>query len=112
MPYQVTIASGKKDVLLPNGLRYKTGDVVTLADDHYALITPAAAAALFSATAHTGGGGSVSRTVTLKAPLKDVVLPNGIRYQGGAVVVLSDAQYSLMTATARTALFSADVVTP
>ena len=112
MPYQVTLKAGLKDVALPNGLRYKAGDIVTLSDDHYARITPAAAAALFSASAHTGGGGSVSRTVTVKAALRDVVLPNGIRYSGGAVAVLPDAQSSIMTATPRTALFSADIVTP
>ena len=27
----VTIASGKKDVVLPNGLRYQAGDAITLA---------------------------------------------------------------------------------
>lgn len=51
-------------------------------------------------------------TVTLKAGLQDVVLPNGNRYQGGDVVVLSDGQYGQMTASARTAVVQSAVVVP
>ncbi|WP_428957941.1 hypothetical protein [Streptomyces sp. cg35] len=51
-------------------------------------------------------------TITLKAGLKDVVLPNGNRYQGGDVVILSDEQYGQMTASARTAVVQSATVVP
>jgi hypothetical protein len=54
----------------------------------------------------------VSRTVTLKSTVKDVVLPNGLRYGPSAVVVLSDQQYSTISPAAKAALFASDVVTP
>jgi hypothetical protein len=46
--YQVTIAGGLHGVALPDGLCYKAADVVTLSDEQYSVITPAAVAALFS----------------------------------------------------------------
>jgi hypothetical protein len=51
-------------------------------------------------------------TVTLKPGLQDVVLPNGGRYQGGNVVVLSDEDYSVIPASTRAAVFSAEAVVP
>ena len=42
MPYQVTIQTGLKDVMLPNGLRAQGGDVVTLADDEFAMLSASA----------------------------------------------------------------------
>jgi hypothetical protein len=51
-------------------------------------------------------------SVTLKAGLVDVVLPNGNRYQGGDVVILSAAQYGQIPAATRTAVFSAQSVVP
>jgi hypothetical protein len=51
-------------------------------------------------------------TVTLKAGLKDVVLPNGNRYQGGDVVILDDAQYGMMPASARAAVVQSATVVP
>lgn len=39
-------------------------------------------------------------TVTLNAGLKNVVLPNGLRYSGGAVVTLSDEQYAQVALSA------------
>lgn len=45
-------------------------------------------------------------TVTLKAGLVNVLLPNGIRYGGGSVVVLSDAEFSVIGPSAQSALFS------
>ena len=44
-------------------------------------------------------------SVTINNGLKDVVLPNGVRYQGGAVVTLSDAEYAQMSAHAVATLF-------
>ncbi|PPS89467.1 hypothetical protein [Streptomyces sp. MH60] len=51
-------------------------------------------------------------TVTLKAGLQDVVLPNGSRYQGEDVVVLSDEHYGVIPASTRAAVFSAEAVVP
>jgi hypothetical protein len=44
--------------------------------------------------------------VTLNSGLKEVVLPDGLRYQGGATVVLSDADYGQLSAHAVSSLFS------
>jgi hypothetical protein len=113
MTYAVTIAAGKRDVCLPNGSRYQAGAVVTLTDDEYGQLTPRAISTLLTAPGvHTAGGGNVSRTITLKSTVKDVVLPNGLRYGPSAVVVLSDAQYSTISPAAKAALFASDVVTP
>jgi hypothetical protein len=49
----VTIAAGKTNVVLPNGVRYKAGDVVVLSDEEYSTISAAAKAALFSADSTT-----------------------------------------------------------
>lgn len=49
-------------------------------------------------------------SVTLKAGLKDVVLPNGNRYQGGDVVILSSEHYGVIPASTKTAVFSATAV--
>jgi hypothetical protein len=50
-------------------------------------------------------------SVTVKAGLKDVVLPNGNRYQAGDIVVLSDDQITLLSKTAITSLLTAVPVT-
>jgi len=49
----------------------------------------------------------MSYTVTLRSGLTGVALPNGISYDGGAVVVLSDGEYGLISPEAQAALFSA-----
>jgi len=53
----------------------------------------------------------VAYSVTLNVGLKDVVLPNGQRYQGGTVVVLSDEEFSVLApanqGTGGSSLFSA-----
>jgi hypothetical protein len=46
-------------------------------------------------------------SVTLDSGLKDVVLPNGQRYQGGAVVVLSDHEIAQISPRAISSLFTA-----
>jgi hypothetical protein len=51
-------------------------------------------------------------SVTLKPGLVDVVLPNGRRYQGGDVVILSAEHYGQIPAATRTAVFSAQAVVP
>lgn len=51
-------------------------------------------------------------TVVLNAGLKDVVLPNGNRYQGGDTVILTDGQYGQMPATTRTAVLASAVIVP
>lgn len=50
----------------------------------------------------------MTHTITLNGGLKDVVLPNQLRYQGGATVVLSDQQYSQLSATWRSANLASD----
>jgi hypothetical protein len=113
MTYSVTIAANKRDVVLPTGSRYQAGAVVTLTDEQYGRMPASAVASLLTAPGvHTAGGGNVSRTVTLKSTVRNVVLPNGIRYNGSAVVVLSDEQYSTISPAARAALFATDVTTP
>jgi hypothetical protein len=51
--HQVTINTGLKNVVLPNGNRYKAGDVVVLTDEEYSTIPAAAKSALFSADTTT-----------------------------------------------------------
>lgn len=46
--HQVTIAAGLTNVVLPDGLRHKAGDVVVLSDAEYGLIPHAALSSLFS----------------------------------------------------------------
>lgn len=52
----------------------------------------------------------MSYTVVLNSDLSNVLLPNQIRYDGGSTVVLSDAEFSLISTEAQSALFSS--VTP
>lgn len=51
--HQVTLAAGTSNVVLPDGLRHKAGDVVVLSDQEYSTIPAAAKAALFSADTTT-----------------------------------------------------------
>lgn len=44
MPHSVTIKTGKSNVCLPDGLPHKAGDVVTLTDDQFAMLTSGALA--------------------------------------------------------------------
>jgi hypothetical protein len=46
-------------------------------------------------------------SVTIKAGLKDVVLPNMLRYQAGAIVVLSDEEMAQLSPRAFANLFTA-----
>jgi hypothetical protein len=48
------------------------------------------------------------RTVTISGSVRDVVLPNGLRYPGGAVVTLSDQDYSKLSATFKAATLTSD----
>lgn len=51
--HQVTLASGTDNVVLPDGLRHKAGDVVVLSDQEYSTIPASAKSALFSADTTT-----------------------------------------------------------
>ena len=51
--HQVTIAGGKQNVVLPDGLRHEAGDVVVLSDAQYSTIPAAAKSALLSADTTT-----------------------------------------------------------
>jgi hypothetical protein len=48
----------------------------------------------------------VTWQLTVEAGLKEIVLPDGLRHQGGDVIVLSDAQYSILSAHSVATLFS------
>ena len=116
MTYSVTVKTGVRDFVAPNGIRYQAGDSLTLSDREYGLLAPGAVTSSLQPGPGGNGvtgylGGTVSHQVTILANLTNVVLPNGIRYDGGAVVVLSDEEYSLLTPPAKAALFSADTTT-
>lgn len=114
MTYTLTVNAGVHGFVAPNGIRYFAGQGFTLPDDDFGKLTAGAKTLL---TAGAGGtatgslGGDVSHQVTINAGLKNVVLPNGLRYSAGAVVVLSDAEYSLIPAAAHATLFSSDTTT-
>jgi hypothetical protein len=115
MTYSVTVNAGVRGLVFPNGIRYRPADQIPVPDRQYSLMTAGAKSLLTpgpGGTAPTGSlGGSVSHQVTINAGLKNVVLPNGLRYGAGAVVVLSDDEYNLIPAYARATLFSADTTT-
>jgi hypothetical protein len=114
MTYTLTVNAGTRNFIAPTGQRYRAADGFTLADSDFGRLTAGARSVL---TAGAGGtstgslGGTVSHQVTIHSGLKNVVLPNGLRYPAGAVVVLSDAEYSLIPAAALATLFSADTTT-
>lgn len=111
MTYSLTVNSGDGNLVTPEGIRHPAGDSFTLADADFGLLTAGAKAML---TAGSGGtstgslGGTVSHQVTIAGGLHNVVLPNGLRYKSGAVVVLSDDEYGLIPAGALSSLFSSD----
>lgn len=104
MTYQITVNAGVKDLVAPNGNRYQGGSVFTISDREYGLLSTTAGTNF----THSYLGGTVSHQVTIAAGLTNVVLPNGSRYKTGDVVVLSDEEYSTISAAAKSALFSAD----
>lgn len=111
MTYALVVNSGTDGIVMPNGIRYAAEGAFTLPDEDYGLLTAGAKALLAAGAGGTDTGylgGTVSHQVTITSGLKNVVLPNGLRYDGGAVVVLSDAEYSLIPAEAASALFSSD----
>lgn len=106
MTYSVTVTAGTKDVVLPNGNRYQGGAVVALSDDEYSELSAGALRNLISAASYLGQ--AVTRTIFIKGTASNVVLPNLQRYNGGASVTLSDAQYSTIDAAAKAAWFASD----
>lgn len=50
MAYSVTIATGKTNVVLPNGNLYQAGDVVILSDEQFGQMPVATRTAIFSAS--------------------------------------------------------------
>jgi hypothetical protein len=50
MAYSVTIATGKTNVVLPNGNLYQAGDVAILSDDQFGQMLAATKTAIFSAS--------------------------------------------------------------
>jgi hypothetical protein len=109
--YTLVVDSGTDGIVMPNGIRYAAEGEFTLTDQDYGLLTAGAKVLLTAGAGGTGTGslgGTVSHQVTIASGLKNVVLPNGLRYDAGAVVVLSDAEYSLIPHGALGTLFSAD----
>lgn len=114
MTYSLTVNAGVTGFTAPNGVTYKGGDALFLSDRHFGLLTTAAKALLAAGAGGTATGylgGTVSHQVTIHSGLKDVVLPNGLRYGAGDVAVLSDEEYSLIPQAAVSTLFSADTTT-
>jgi hypothetical protein len=109
--YSLVVNSGTDGIVMPNGIRYAAEGAFTLPDDDFSLLTAGAKARLSPGAGGTSTGylgGTVSHQVTIASGLKNVVLPNGLRYDAGAVVVLSDAEYSLIPAEAASTLFSSN----
>lgn len=110
MTYALTVNAGES-VVAPDGLRHPAGDSFTLTDAEFGLLTAGAKGMLAAAdggTATGSLGGTVSHQVTIASGLSNVVLPNGLRYVAGDVVVLSDEEYSLIPDGALSSLFSSD----
>jgi hypothetical protein len=103
--YQLTIASGKSNVVAPNGIRYQAGATIVLPDTAYAQLSASAGAADFTGVTYLGDG--MTYQCTLKSTVGNVVLPNQIRYGASAVAILSDAEYSQLSLSAISVLFSA-----
>jgi hypothetical protein len=108
MTWTVTLDSGDREVVLPNGLRYQGAAEVVLSDAWYGQLSAGALASLMSASY---AGGTASYAVTLAGGLMGVVLPGGLRYDSGNVVTLSDEQYSALTPASVQNLLSSVSVT-
>jgi hypothetical protein len=114
MTYTLTVNAGTSSLVMPNGVRYSASGAFTLTDEQYGLLTDGVKSLL---TAGAGGtatgylGGTVSHQVTIHSGVKNVVLPDGLRYKAGDVTVLSDADYGLIPHSALAVLFSADTTT-
>jgi hypothetical protein len=52
----------------------------------------------------------MAHLITLDTGLSNIALPNGLRYDGGAQVLLSDEEYSFLTASFKSTYLSADTV--
>lgn len=59
MTYAVTVNAGLKNVVLPDGLRHQGGDVVTLTDEQYGMLSPGALASLVSSAGDAAAGKSL-----------------------------------------------------
>jgi hypothetical protein len=105
--YQLTANAGVKNLIAGNGNRYQAGAVFTVSDREYGQMDANGR----SLVAESYLGGTVSHMVTIASGKSNVVLPNGGRYKAGDVVVLSDEEYSTISAAAKAALFSADTTT-
>ena len=102
MTWMVTLDSGDREVVLPNGLRYQGTAEIVLSDDWYGQLSAAALESLMSASYL---GGIVSYTVTIAEGASGVALPDGLLHKAGDAVTLADWQYSAVPPAAG-ALFS------
>jgi hypothetical protein len=103
MTWMVTLDSGDREVVLPNGLRYQGSAEVVISDRWYSRLSAAALGALMSASYL---GGIASYTVTMAEGASSVALPDGLLHKSGDVVTLSDEQYSILTPSSVERLFS------
>jgi hypothetical protein len=55
VPYQVTVQAGLSNIVLPDGLRHRGGDVVTLTNDEHGQLSATAISSYFSATVNLNG---------------------------------------------------------
>lgn len=55
MSYQVTLNTGSSNVVLPDGLRHRGGDTVTLTDNEYGTLSANALSTLFSSVVNLNG---------------------------------------------------------
>lgn len=108
MTWTVTLDSGDREVVLPNGLRYQGTAEAVLSDRWYAQLS---ASALESLAGASYLGGIAAYTVTMAEGASMVVLPDGLAHKAGDQVLLSDEQYSLVTPSAAEAFFSSVVTT-
>lgn len=81
MGYVVTVAAGKRDVVLPNGLRYQGGAVVTLSDQEYEKLSASAVSSLFSNVA----GSDIGPQVLLSLPSASYPASNAVTFQTSSV---------------------------
>jgi lysophospholipase L1-like esterase len=90
VPRTVTLKPGLVDVVLPNGYRYKGGDVVTLTDSEYGRLSTTAPGNLFSANGYTPPGSTWRRRDLPDAGQSDVLF-------SGAAPTISTAQTTTPT---------------
>lgn len=87
MPYTVTLNPGLVDVALPGGVLAQGSHSYTLTDEQFLMLSPTAAAVLFSASGQTGGGSAWSIDPTAYGAKGDgKIVTDGAMTSGSAVL--------------------------